>query len=162
MVIVGGAGNHVAQLVGGDYITRFSQTTFAAQVLYALALGFTKMSITWMIKRIFFESSHAWIPYIIMVLNFCWMLQTILTGVLLCRPITLNWDPTARGKCGNQTIAFSTVSIIDIITDIMIISLPIKMLWGLKMKRTYKLAVACMFGAGLVYGAFFNQLFESF
>ncbi len=129
---------------------RFSQTTFAAQVLYALTLGCTKMSITWMIKRIFFESCHAWIPYCVMVLNFCWMMQTILTGVLLCRPITLNWDPDGRGSCGNQTVAFSAVSIVDIITDMLIISLPVKMLWGLQMRRPYKVAVACMFGAGLV------------
>ncbi|KAM3509122.1 hypothetical protein MY11210_006461 [Beauveria gryllotalpidicola] len=154
MVILGGAGNHLPQLTGGDYLTRFSQATLAAEVLYALALGCTKMSITWMIKRIFFESCHTWIPYCLMAVNFCWMIQNILTGVLLCRPITLNWDPDGRGYCGNQKVAFSAVSIVDIITDILIISLPVKMLWGLQMRRTYKIAVACMFGAGLVIIAF--------
>ncbi|OAA81194.1 hypothetical protein LEL_00739 [Akanthomyces lecanii RCEF 1005] len=154
MVTIGGAGNHLPQLAGGDYLSRFSQTTFAAQVLYALTLGFTKMSITWMIKRIFFESYHAWIPYSLMVLNFCWMMQTILTGLLLCHPITLNWNPSGRGSCGNQTVAFSAVSIVDIVTDILIISLPAKMLWGLGLKRAYKVAIACMFGAGLVTIAF--------
>lgn len=103
-----------------------------------------------MIKRIFFESYHAWIPYSLMVLNFCWMMQTILTGLLLCHPITLNWNPSGRGSCGNQTVAFSAVSIVDIVTDILIISLPAKMLWGLGLKRAYKVAIACMFGAGLV------------
>ncbi|TQV96200.1 integral membrane protein [Cordyceps javanica] len=154
MVILGGAGNHLPQLTGGDYLMRFSQTTFAAQVLYALTLGCTKMSITWMIKRIFFEVSHIWIPYCLMVLNFGWMMQTILTGILICRPITLNWDPNARGSCGNQTVLFSAVSIVDIVTDILIIALPVKMLWGLKMRRTYKIAVVCMFGAGLLTIAF--------
>ncbi|PQK10031.1 hypothetical protein BB8028_0002g03550 [Beauveria bassiana] len=154
MVILGGAGNHLPQLAGGDYLSRFSQTTFAAEVLYALTLGCTKMSITWMIKRIFFESSHTWIPYCLMAFNFCWMIQTILTGVLLCRPITLNRDTDGRGYCGNQKVAFSAVNIVDIITDILIISLPVNMLWGLHMRRTYKVAVACMFGAGLITIAF--------
>ncbi|OAA40817.1 hypothetical protein BBO_05874 [Beauveria brongniartii RCEF 3172] len=154
MVILGGAGNHLPQLTEGDYLTRFSQSTFAAEVLYALALGCTKMSITWMMKRIFFESSHTWIPYCLMAVNFCWMIQTILTGVLLCRPVRSDWDPDGRGYCGNQKVAFSAVNIVDIITDILIISLPVKMLWGLHMRRTYKVAVACMFGAGLITIAF--------
>lgn len=150
VVILGGAGNHLPQLTGGDYLTRFSQATFAAEVLYALTLGCTKMSITWMIKRIFFESSHTWVPYCLMAVNFCWMIQNIVTGVLLCRPVTLNRDPDGRGYCGNEKVAFSAVNIVDIITDILIISLPVKMLWGLQMRRTYKVAVACMFGAGLM------------
>ncbi|ATY63951.1 integral membrane [Cordyceps militaris] len=150
VVILGGAGNHLPRLTGGDYLMRFSQTTFAAQVLYALALGCTKMSITWMIKRIFFDGSHAWIPYCLMALNFCWMMQTILTGALFCRPIALNWDQDTRGSCGNRKAMFSAVSIVDIITDILIIALPAKMLWGIQTRRTYKVAIACMFGAGLV------------
>ncbi|KAM3538931.1 hypothetical protein ARSEF1564_008170 [Beauveria bassiana] len=100
MVILGGAGNHLPQLAGGDYLSRFSQTTFAAEVLYALTLGY------------------------------------------------------GRGYCGNQKVAFSAVNIVDIFTDILIISLPVKMLWGLHMRRTYKVAVACMFGAGLITIAF--------
>jgi hypothetical protein len=129
---------------------RFSQAAFAAQVLYALTLGFTKMSITWMIKRIFFERSYVYIAYLIMAFNVCWMLQTVLTGVLICRPITLNWVSTARGHCGNQTLAFAAVSIVDIITDLLILAMPLKMLWGLQMKRVYKIALGCMFGAGIM------------
>ncbi|KAM3531936.1 hypothetical protein MY4038_004285 [Beauveria bassiana] len=88
MVILGGAGNHLPQLAGGDYLSRFSQTTFAAEVLLF------------------------------------------------------------------SQVAFSAVNIVDIFTDILIISLPVKMLWGLHMRRTHKVAVACMFGAGLITIAF--------
>ncbi|UKZ81592.1 hypothetical protein TrVFT333_009364 [Trichoderma virens FT-333] len=125
MVIIGGGGYHIHQLQP-IHITRFSQTTFAAQVLYALALGFTKNSLVCMLKRIFFTQSYAWIAYLILSLNVAWMLQTILTGILICRPITMNWDPTARGQCGNQTLAFAA------------------------MKKTYKVALICVFGFGLI------------
>ena len=78
------------------------------------------------------------------------MMQAILTGVLVCQPVTLNWDPKVRGTCGNQRNAFAAISIVDIATDLLIISLPIRILWSLQMRRTYKIAVACMFGAGLM------------
>ncbi len=151
MVVFGGAGHHFRDL-HPRHIIRFSQTVFAAQVLYALTLGFTKMSITWMIKRIFFEQSNVYFAYIVMALSFGWMMQTILTGLLICQPMTLNWDPMARGHCGNQTFAFAGVSIVDIITDILIFAMPLKMLWGLRVKGVYKIALAFMFGAGIMLG----------
>ncbi|EHK21742.1 uncharacterized protein TRIVIDRAFT_70756 [Trichoderma virens Gv29-8] len=149
MVIIGGGGYHIRQLQP-IHITRFSQTTFAAQVLYALALGFTKNSLVCMLKRIFFTQSYAWIAYLILSLNVAWMLQTILTGILICRPITMNWDPTARGQCGNQTLAFAAVSIVDIVTDLAIIILPLRLVASLQMKKTYKVALICVFGFGLI------------
>ena len=79
------------------------------------------------------------------------MLQTVLTGILICQPITMNWDPTARGRCGDETIAFAVVSVVDIATDLVVLVLPLKPLWGLQIKLSYKIALACVFGAGLVY-----------
>jgi hypothetical protein len=149
VIVIGGGGYHLRQLQP-LHITRFSQTTFAAQVLYALALGFTKNSLACMLKRIFFTQSYAWIAYLIISLNVAWMLQTILTGILICRPITMNWDPTARGQCGNQTLAFAAVSIVDIVTDMAIIILPLRMVASLQMKKTYKVALICVFGFGLM------------
>ncbi|KAK5989637.1 hypothetical protein PT974_07891 [Cladobotryum mycophilum] len=165
MVVVGGAGYHIAHLQE-LHVARFSQITFAAQVLYALTLGFTKISIIWMIKRIFFTQSYAYVAYTIMFLNVVWMLQTVLTGVLICQPVTMNWDPVARarGHCGNQTLAFAAVSIVDIITDLAILILPMKMLLELQMKLSYKIALGCVFGAGFiirlyyVFGLDFNDL----
>ncbi|PNP56713.1 hypothetical protein THARTR1_03409 [Trichoderma harzianum] len=149
MVVIGGGGYHLRQLQP-LHVKRFSQTTFAAQVLYALALGFTKNSLVCMLKRIFFTQKYAWIAYLILSLNVAWMLQTILTGILICRPITMNWDPTARGHCGNQTYAFAAVSIVDIVTDLAIIILPLRLVANLQMRKPYKVALMCVFGFGLI------------
>lgn len=149
VVALGGAGYHIIHL-REPHIVKLSQTIFAAQVLYALTLGFTKMSITWMMKRIFFEQSYAVVAYAIMAFCFAWMVQTVLTGVLICQPVNMNWDPALRevGHCGNQMVAFAAVSIVDIITDILILVLPIKLLWDLQMKQSYKIALGIVFGAG--------------
>lgn len=81
-----------------------------------------------MVKRIFFTQSYGWIAYLIISFNVAWMLQNILTGILICRPVAMNWDPTARGQCGNQTLAFAAVGIVDIVTDMAIIILPFEWL----------------------------------
>ncbi|EGR46303.1 GPCR, PTH11-type [Trichoderma reesei QM6a] len=149
MVVYGGLGNHLRQLQPIQ-ILRYSQILFANQVLYASALGFTKTSLALMLKRIFFTQSYSWVAYCVIALNASWVIQTILTGILICQPVTMNWDPTARGHCGNQTLAFAAVSIVDIITDLAIMILPLQMVSKLHMKRTYKVALMGVFGLGFV------------
>lgn len=149
MVVLGGAGYHERQL---QLISagRYLKASFASQLLYAISLGFAKNSIVVMLKRIFFTQSYAWIANLIMGLNVVWMLQTILTSLLICQPINVNWDPTVQGHCGNGRIAYALFSVFDIITDVAIVILPLRLLARLQMEKIYKIALIGVFAFGLV------------
>ncbi|RFU79629.1 integral membrane [Trichoderma arundinaceum] len=112
--------------------------------------SFAKNSIVAMLKRIFFTQSYAWIANLIMGLNVVWMLQTILTSFLVCQPVNVNWDPTVQGHCGNGRVAYALFSIFDIITDVAIIILPLRLLARLQMEKIYKIALIGVFAFGLV------------
>ncbi|KAI1440322.1 hypothetical protein F5Y02DRAFT_403156 [Annulohypoxylon stygium] len=79
-----------------------------------------------------------------------WTLQTILVGILICQPIELNWNPHARGTCGDQTIAFTSVAAVDIATDLMLMILPLKPLIALRIRTSHKIALCLIFCAGLI------------
>lgn len=147
---LGGAGLHITQLQPYQ-VEQFSQTVFAAQVLYALCLGFTKLSIARCLQRIFFTRAFCIIAYAIMLCIVAWTLQTILVGILICQPIELNWNPHARGTCGDQTIAFTSVAAVDIATDLMLMILPLKPLIALRIRTSHKIALCLIFCAGLMY-----------
>ncbi|KAL6888001.1 hypothetical protein GGI43DRAFT_430956 [Trichoderma evansii] len=149
MVVLGGAGYHMRQL---QLIPtgRYLKASFASQLLYAISLGFAKNSIVAMLKRIFFTQSYAWIANLIMGLNVVWMLQTILTSFLVCQPVNINWDPTVQGHCGNGRVAYALFSIFDIITDVAIVILPLRLLARLQMEKIYKIALIGVFAFGLV------------
>ncbi|KAI1097509.1 hypothetical protein F4804DRAFT_327394 [Jackrogersella minutella] len=115
-----------------------------------LCLGFTKLSIARCFQRIFFTRAFCIAAYAVMVCTIAWSLQTILVGVLKCQPIELNWDPNARGTCGDQTIAFTSVAAVDIATDLMLIILPLKPLIALQIRTSHKIALCLIFGAGLI------------
>lgn len=57
-----GAGQPIATLTEHD-IQLFSKLTFAAQLVYALALGFSKMSIVWTLRRVFDVASFRHVCY---------------------------------------------------------------------------------------------------
>ncbi|KAI0405459.1 hypothetical protein F4802DRAFT_185863 [Xylaria palmicola] len=148
-VLAGGAGHHVGELQSW-HIVRFSQAIFAVQVLYALAVGLVKISITIMLMRIFVTRSVRMAGIAILTLSIIWIIFTILVGLLLCRPIEKNWNPAAHGTCGNQYAGFGAVAGLDILNELALVILPIPSVWGLQLDRRYKVALAGVFGAGVM------------
>ncbi|KAI0380855.1 GPCR, PTH11-type [Hypomontagnella monticulosa] len=149
MAVIGGVGYHITQLQP-FHIERFSKTVFVSQVTYAFILGFIKLSIARNFQRIFFTREFRIVGYITIGISIAWTIQTILIGVLICQPVELNWDPHARGSCGNQNAAFTSVAAVDIVTDLMLLLLPLKPLMGLQMKTAQKIALALIFSGGFV------------
>ena len=112
-----------------------------------------------MLARIFFLTPYRVGAYIAMGLAISWSLTTILIGFLICRPIIALWDPTTQGShCGVQSAAFASAGIVDVITDGIILLLPIPMVWQLQIPRVNKIGVACIFGLGIMYVTHRNSM----
>ena len=72
-------------------------------------------------------------------------------ALLICKPIAYNWDTTIEGgSCANQTEAFEAVGILNLLTDIAIIILPMPWLWTLQLPITKKIGLTGIFGIGIV------------
>ncbi|KAI1827659.1 hypothetical protein F4861DRAFT_329038 [Xylaria intraflava] len=148
-VLAGGAGHHVDELQSW-HIVRFSKAIFVIQVLYALAVGLVKISITVMLMRIFVTRPVRIAGFAILVVSVLWVILTILVGLLLCMPIEKNWNPSVKGTCGNQDAGFGAVAGLDIFNELSLIILPIPSIFRLQLSRRYKLALAGIFGTGIV------------
>ncbi|KAI3551317.1 integral membrane protein [Colletotrichum filicis] len=152
-VILGGAGHDVSVLDPNLHISHFVKIFLAAQVLYASELLAIKLSIITLMQRIFSQSS-SWFratSWVAVGLSCIWALYTALLGFVICQPIQSAWDiNVTKTGCGDYTLAFSAVAIFDIITDIVIVVLPIKVVSGLQMARAHKIALCVVFGAGFM------------
>jgi len=81
-----------------------------------------------------------------------WSIATILTGCFICRPFAMNWDPTIPGgKCGNQVLSFTVTGVLNLITDVMVLVLPLPYLARLQMELYKKLVLIGVFSVGLLY-----------
>jgi hypothetical protein len=80
-----------------------------------------------------------------------WTIATILAGCLVCRPFAFNWDKTiVDGSCGDQVTPFTVTGIINVVTDVMVILLPMQPLYRLQMALYKKLILASVFGLGVL------------
>ena len=78
------------------------------------------------------------------------MTQTMLIGFFICQPIEMNWSAVPGGRCGNQTAAFASVGIVDIVVDLVIFILPLPMVFKLQISKAHRIALSCIFGAGIL------------
>ncbi|KAK7446482.1 integral membrane protein [Colletotrichum acutatum] len=156
MLFLGGAGHHVSELQPW-HIEKLMKFGYASQVVYAVSLGSLKISICWMLQRIFFVRPFKIAAWATMGLCIAWTLMTILIGLLICRPIAMQWNPTIPGGvCGDQITAFAAVGVVDVIVDLIIFILPIPMVLKLQVSSAHRIALIGIFGAGIltiVFGA---------
>ena len=60
------------------------------------------------------------------------MTAVVLATLLICRPLTYNWDHTVNGTCGNTYALYLGGGIANLLLDVAIVVFPMPMLWGLQ------------------------------
>jgi hypothetical protein len=79
----------------------------------------------------------------------CWNVGDIIAGLLICRPIAKNWDFTLDGTCGSQPNFYFAMGVINLITDAVIIALPIPYLLRLRLAMRKKILAIGLLSIGL-------------
>jgi len=83
-----------------------------------------------------------------------WVLSIVLETFLLCRPLAFNWDTTIDGSCGERNRVYVSAGSLNIITDVMVLTLPMPKIWGLQLPLKRKLGLMVIFSLGILYEAF--------
>jgi hypothetical protein len=79
-----------------------------------------------------------------------WSIGDIIGGVMICRPLTRNWDFATPGTCGSHPAYYFAMGVINIITDIIMIALPMPYLYRLRLERRKKLLAMAMLSIGMM------------
>ena len=118
---------------------------------------FTQLSILFFYLRVFDSTLFRKCAIGISVFVVCFGVANTFSMIFQCTPISFFWNGWTgeyAGKCININ-AFSWIrAAIEIIIDLAIISLPIPLLLGLKLKWHKKLQILSMFSIGFLWVAF--------
>ncbi|KAJ5538962.1 hypothetical protein N7513_007294 [Penicillium frequentans] len=69
---------------------------------------------------------------------------------LLCRPLKYNQDTTINGTCGDHNAMYVVAGTLNLITDIMVMILPLPHIWKLQLDAVEKIALCSVFGVGIL------------
>jgi hypothetical protein len=156
-------------MILGDKLTCFAlQLAFAFQLLYILALCLVKSSILCFYTRAFASTRLMLAVKVMFGVVAMWGFSHALAVIFICRPVSFQWDLTLAGKCGDQIKLFQSIITTNIVTDVLIMLLPVYStsyqnfiplllvltvkiaVWQLNMRKTEKIGVMACFLIGIV------------
>ncbi|KAH8885462.1 hypothetical protein GQ53DRAFT_355473 [Thozetella sp. PMI_491] len=144
-----GLGYHVWEITAAEY-SQLLKWLYASSIVYIPACYFTKVTLLLLIARVFAieERVSKGIYVFTVLLGFAYLpIQIIKTAI--CLPIAAYWDPTiTNAHCLNQRKVFLSDLSLALLTDGVILVLPIALIWNLRMPLVKKLKIAALLGIG--------------
>ncbi|KAK3333315.1 hypothetical protein B0T19DRAFT_122478 [Cercophora scortea] len=125
---------------------------YAVQILYNPILALVKSSALIFLSRLFGQKDGVrrfivWLN----VANIAQMVAVFFAVTLQCLPIAFNWDFTIKGgRCVDRRILYTTTAVINIVTDLLVLGLPMWIFTSLKIPKRTKIALLFVFLLGFL------------
>ncbi|TGJ78330.1 hypothetical protein E0Z10_g10432 [Xylaria hypoxylon] len=153
----GGVGLHVEYLeeTQPEKVTIFLKYLVAESIWYLATIWIAKLSICILYRRLF---PGRWVYIILCIIIFILIGTSIATVVALlvaCRPFSANWGPpeVQNTHCIDKEPIFVWGTLPNVITDAIMLVIPLPIVWKLHMATNLKMALTITFlvgGIGLV------------
>lgn len=117
---------------------------------------FVKIALLSILTRIFAPyRGKVWFIWVFLGCLCTYYTIALIVKIRICDPIPMYWlGPLPGGSCLDQTAALIADSVISVVSDIIILILPLPLTWSLQMSRNRKLRVIGLLGAGGLATAF--------
>ncbi|KAF2202540.1 hypothetical protein GQ43DRAFT_307710 [Delitschia confertaspora ATCC 74209] len=153
MVHEAGVGRHLAYVLETDphKIAAWAKSLYALEWLYLPAVALPKISILLLYLQIFLDRPARITTYVLICILLANWIAYLVASSLQCLPFAYQWDKSIPGgKCFNQRAFYKTVSGPNIATDVIILVLPLKTVWGLRTSVMRKVGLLIVFLTGSV------------
>ncbi|RDW77796.1 hypothetical protein BP6252_05849 [Coleophoma cylindrospora] len=132
------------------------KSIFFGELLYIPVVMFAKLSIGTFLLRLIRDRTQQNIIYSVLLVNVLFSITYFFLVLFQCLPVSVYWHITQQaGKCmpkGIFTAASYCHSVLIATTDLLFATLPIFMVWKLKMNLAMKFSVAGLLSTGAAAG----------
>lgn len=123
---------------------------------WASSTACCKVSIILFLRRVVgFKRSVNITVIIIAITTVAWALATIFFTTFACKPVSFYWNKSSHdGQCVSRRTYKDVniaIAVFGMVTDIVILVVPLPTLWKSQMRKKQKIAVTGVWGIGLLY-----------
>jgi hypothetical protein len=130
-------------------VTDWAKSLIINAILYATSAATAKLAIIFLYRRIFsVEVLFRRCTAVVGILNVCWWLTSVLGVILSCIPMKKFWDPTVEGRCWDSGPFWLTMSIFELLLDVILLCLPLWVVSHLQLRGKRRLGLAGIFLLG--------------
>lgn len=142
-----GLGGH-AYLLPLPEFSKVLKFIWVATLGYGGAITLMKATVLLQYRRVFPLPNFQQRCDIFLAFVFLWGIGGTLGTMLICLPIERNWDASAPTTCGKRIYFWEVYAILHIITDMIILILPLPLLKTLPLPRVQKWILTAVFCLG--------------
>ncbi|KAK0616663.1 hypothetical protein B0T14DRAFT_588881 [Immersiella caudata] len=120
-------------------------------MLYNPQLALVKSSVLFFMLRLGRHQST--LRRIIQVLNWsniALLVAVLFASIFTCVPVHKYWDRSIPGHCNNEPLQYLITSGLTILTDILVLAIPVHIVIGLQVARKLKIMLICVLCSGVM------------
>ncbi|KAH8651145.1 hypothetical protein BX600DRAFT_441586 [Xylariales sp. PMI_506] len=147
----GGLGAHLWDVEAENQLGGYLFYSWLSQLAYNVGLLSVKLMYFFQYYIIVRQNQRLRIIYAtIMAIIVIWTVGQTLYGILVCIPVSAIWIPSEPASCTTLSLQERILmsSIGNVITDVIILALPIPVIWGLRLSKVQKWALVGLFSLG--------------
>lgn len=124
---------------------------FIAQTPYKVTVCLNKVATILLYQRIFVTKKFEIASYIVMGVVVAWSIGGVGSTIFQCVPIAGAWDKSVKATCINSDIFWVAYAVMNILTDVMVLALPIAPIMQLQLSPRSKVMLCAIFLMGGLY-----------
>ena len=130
-----------------------TKVSIATLTLWLATAASTKVSLLLLYHRLFYPSKRfRLVVRIGAAIVFCQWFSLTIGTIFQCIPVAAFWNRNIEGaKCIDLPRFTITSGVLNLLTDVMILCLPVPMLWGLNTTKAQKVTLTGIFLLGILY-----------
>ncbi|KAG9667105.1 hypothetical protein KCU99_g9126, partial [Aureobasidium melanogenum] len=142
LLIEHGMGRHIETVSIPDLV-KFMEIQYTLVIQYPLCITMIKLSILYQYRRLF-PKHHDFklMTSVLIAMMIMWCTSIVFTGVFICTPIRKAWTPWIEGECIDLVPFYYGMQIPNVVTDLLILLLPLREVQRLDLPRQQKMGVA--------------------
>lgn len=153
-VTKGGVGFDHVPVINTEYGIEPVQTIFkllvGSDVVWTFSLLLSRASMLLLYSKLFNDTYMALASRITMAFTITWALPTILINFLICQPFSATWTPGGDDRCGDRIALFTSTAVLNLISDLAVVVLPLPHLYRLRLPKLTKLGLAIVMSLGIL------------
>ncbi|KAB8213024.1 hypothetical protein BDV33DRAFT_185619 [Aspergillus novoparasiticus] len=139
-----GLGLHADHLSDNELVT-LGKLLLVFECVYCVTVGSIKLSILSMYYRIFVDLQFHIATFVLLGTTIAWVIAIVFVSIFQCTPIARASDKSITGHCIDLKGSFIGNALPNILTDIAIVSLPIRRVWKLQASTAQRLSIILTF-----------------
>ena len=142
-----GLGQHIAVLPPGTTV-RQEKVSYWFELIYVMGIGFNKYSILFFYRRLFPGRPLLILLQTVGSIVLIWQIAIGSAFIWQCNPVRKAWDVAIPGTCIEVIKLWLGNALPNIVTDFIIITIPLPLIWKLRISLSQRIALCGVFLTG--------------